>query len=130
MRSPPPIQEPVAARSETTAMVLILRGHVRLLDALALQEAILKGLAEGHRRIVVDLSAVERSEPALLLTLLRGARGAARNESRLVVVTSRPDLEKLLGRIGADKLFSTTQTLHTALDDAPHTTRELWECRQ
>jgi anti-anti-sigma regulatory factor len=130
MRSSPLTHRQVVTPSETTASVLVLRRHVRLLDAIALQKAIGEGLDQGHRRIVVDLTAVERAEPALLLPLLRGLRRAARDGGRLVVVADRADLEKLLGRIGVDAVFSTARSLPSALDDDAYTTRELSACRR
>jgi anti-anti-sigma regulatory factor len=121
--------EPATA-SQNRAVVLMLRGSLRLLDALRLQEAITERLAKGYDRIVIDLRAVDGAEPALLLPLLRGRRRAALTGGRLVVVADRTELEALLGRIGLDAILSTDRTLDAALNGKPSETIEVSSCKQ
>ncbi|WP_328608314.1 STAS domain-containing protein [Amycolatopsis sp. NBC_00345] len=69
-------------------MVLVLDGDLDLHTAPTVREAIESALAQGPRRLVVDLSAVRFLNSAGLTVLLDGHRAAAsRTDLRLVATT-------------------------------------------
>ena len=94
--------------------VVTLAGEVDLYTAPKFQEALLQGIAEGARRVIVDLSAVTFLDSTALGVLIRGAKELGPDGGALHLVSGPGSVRRILEITGLAGVFA----IHSTLDEA------------
>jgi len=96
-------------------VVLTLEGEVDIYTATEFKGALLDAIAEGHLRIVIDMTAVSFMDSTGLSTLISGEHRLREKGFSLVIVAS-PRVARLLVMTGLDCVFARFPTLDEAID--------------
>ena len=102
------------ARPTGDIAVVALSGEVDLYTAPEFHETLLRGVADGARRIVVDLSAVTFLDSTALGVLVGGAQRLP-DDGALLIVCGDDRLRRTLEIVGLDRVFAVHPTLEEAL---------------
>jgi anti-sigma B factor antagonist len=101
----------ISSRRLTNATwVVAVRGEVDLYTAPELERALASSVTAGARQLVVDLSGATFVDSTALHVLLRAARQLDK-EGELIVAASDPNVRRVFGITGFDRLFSIVSSL-------------------
>ncbi len=89
--------------------------HVGGPDAALIGEQLLGALSQGAVTLIADMSATKSCDPALGGALARAYQRAAASQAELRLVTSVPDVQRLVAADGLDRLVSVYSSLEAAL---------------
>ena len=95
--------------------VVALTGEVDLYTAPELKAALLRLVAEGPLRIVVDLSGATFVDSTTLGVLIGAVRRLRTNDGRLTVVCNDRNVAKIFELSGLDKVFEIFPTREQAI---------------
>ena len=104
-----------SSRRDRAPVVLGMSGSVALPEARLLEGRALDAVRRGHRRIVVDLSAVSAIHAGLIGALLRIRRGLTRIDGELTLIVDGPPASELVRTARLDALAR----IATVNDTAP-----------
>jgi anti-sigma B factor antagonist len=109
---PPGPEFGISSRRLTNGTWLVaVSGEVDLYTAPELDRALASSVTAGARRLVVDLSAATFVDSTALHVLLRAARQLDGKEGELIVAAPDPNVRRVFGITGFDRLFSTVFSL-------------------
>lgn len=106
----------IEARAMDDRTVLTVRGELDLYTAPALRDRVLAAAAEGHRRLVIDLSGVpfmDSSGLGVIVACLKRLRESGGDLALVTAPGSPPS--KLLSLTGLDRAIPTSSTPDEAL---------------
>jgi anti-sigma B factor antagonist len=106
----------IEARAMGDRTVLTVRGELDLYTAPALRDRVLAAAAEGHRRLVIDLSGVpfmDSSGLGVIVACLKRLRESGGDLALVTAPGSPPS--KLLSLTGLDRAIPTSSTPDEAL---------------
>jgi anti-anti-sigma regulatory factor len=95
--------------------LVVVEGALTLDDARSIELAVLRGIAGGRTRVVLDLSGLVTAGPGLLGVLLRIRRGLTRVDGRLALVVDGPPVAELVHTSLLGRLIDVTDTRQTAI---------------
>jgi anti-sigma B factor antagonist len=95
--------------------VVTAPAEVDVANAALMRAALLRAVAGGHATIILDMTATQFCDSAGLSVLIRGHRRALAEGASLRVVTSTPQLARILDVTGLDRLLQHFRTLEEAL---------------
>jgi anti-sigma B factor antagonist len=108
-----------AARVIRGVPVVTAPAEVDVGNATLLRAALLRAAAGNHATIILDMTATEFCDSAGLSVLVRGHRRALAEGGSLRVVTSTPQVLRILNVTGLDSLLEHFGTLEKALEPLP-----------
>jgi anti-anti-sigma regulatory factor len=101
----------VAARTDGTRQVVVVRGAVDRRAAREIDFLIRHGTSDPPLDVVIDISVVDEVEGTLIGALLRASRRLAWRNRRLTIVCARIDLRSRLEIAGLDELADVISSL-------------------
>jgi anti-sigma B factor antagonist len=96
-------------------VLLVLAGELDLASAPELREHLEAAMAEGARRVVLDLNAVEFMDSSMLKELLRANSEMGSGGAQLVLAAPQPAARRLLELTRTDELFEIADDRASAL---------------
>jgi anti-sigma B factor antagonist len=96
--------------------VVIAPAEVDIVNAALMRAALLRAAAAGRGAIVLDMTATQFCDSAGLSVLIRGHQWAQAEGGSFRVVTSTPQLMRILEVTGLDRLLQHFRTLEEALE--------------
>ena len=94
--------------------VLTVKGEVDVATAPRLREHVIDLVADGHRRIVVDIEGVEFLDSTGLGVLVGALKRVRSHGGELELVCTRPRILKVFEVTGLDRVFA----IHASVDEA------------
>jgi anti-sigma B factor antagonist len=104
-----------AARLGSSVRLVSLAGEIDLHAAPRLDEELYQAIADGSRRIVVDLTAATFVDSSVLGLLLRASGRLRETGGELVVVCDRGAIRRIFEVSGLDRTFPIEASLTEAL---------------
>ena len=104
----------ISAQQRDTITILHLEGRIDGDGALELDEALKQVLADGHARLILDMSRVSYINSAGLRTLADALAQAQQQQGDVKLVTLTPKVLRVLQIIGFDRFFD----IHASLPEA------------
>ncbi len=104
----------ISAQQRDTITILYLEGRIDGDGALELDDALQQVLADGHARLVLDMSQVSYINSAGLRTLADALARAQQKQGDVKLVTLTPKVLRVLQIIGFDRFFD----IHASLSEA------------
>ena len=105
----------VSTVSHGHAMVIAITGRLDSATAPQLETRIFDLIAEGHRRLIVDLAGLGYISSAGLRVLLVSAKRLKTEGGRLFLAAPRAMVSQVLGISGFSEMLETCATLEEAL---------------
>ena len=105
----------ISAQQRDTITILLLEGRIDGDGALELDEALKQVLANGHVRLILDMSRVSYINSAGLRTLADALAQAQQQQGDVKLVTLMPKVLRVLQIIGFDRFFDIYASLAEAL---------------
>lgn len=103
------------ARLPHDVAVVTLEGEVDLYTAPEFKEVLLRGIDEGARRVIVDLSSVTFVDSTALGVLVGGGKRLRRHDGSLLLVCGLDGIRRILEIAGLAGVFAVHPTLDEAL---------------
>jgi anti-sigma B factor antagonist len=104
----------VTVRNQDGTAVVAVAGEIDVYTSPLLQERLVEVLRDGSSSIVLDLSAVTFLDSTGLGVLITGLKRCRSAEGDLVLVTSQPNVLKVLEITGLNDVFQ----VHDSVEDA------------
>ena len=95
--------------------VVTLEGEVDLYTAPEFKEVLLRGIDEGARRVIVDLSSVTFVDSTALGVLVGGGKRLRQHDGSLLLVSGFDGIRRILEIAGLAGVFAVHPTLDEAL---------------
>jgi anti-sigma B factor antagonist len=102
------------SRPTESIAVVTLAGEVDLYTAPEFREVLLRGIDQGARHVIVDLSSVTFIDSTALGVLVGGGKRLRSPNSSLLIVCGLDGIRRILEIAGLAGVF----TIHTTLDEA------------
>jgi anti-sigma B factor antagonist len=96
--------------------VVVAPAEVDIANAAQMRAALLRAGAAGRSTIILDMTATQFCDSAGLSVLIRGHQRAQAEGCSLRVVTSTPQLMRIMEATGLDRLLQHFRTLEEALE--------------
>jgi anti-sigma B factor antagonist len=97
-----------------SSFIISIDGELDMYTAPRLKDALGEGVAEGYKKVVVDLTRVGFLDSTTLGILVGGLRRLRSEEGELHLVVDHPHLAKMFRITGFDGVFS----IHKTVDEA------------
>lgn len=107
-------------RVDSSRCLIALAGEIDLASAPALKSALLALLADGYRKLVLDLSAVKHMDSTGLGVLV-GFRRRLGDDEHVTLACLPPNVSNVLKVTGLDEHFEVFSSVEEALGDVPVT---------
>jgi anti-sigma B factor antagonist len=109
---PPGLEFAISTRRLTNGTwVVAASGEVDLYTVPELERALASSLTAGATQLVVDLTEASFVDSTVLHVLLRAARQLDGTEGELIVAAPDPNVRRVFGITGFDRLFSIVSSL-------------------
>jgi anti-sigma B factor antagonist len=107
----------VAIKTATSdeTFIISIDGELDMYTAPQLEDALSAGMAEGHKKVVVDMTRVGFLDSTTLGILVSGLRRLRSEEGELHLVVDHPHLAKMFRITGFDGVFKMHKTVDEAL---------------
>lgn len=102
-------------RTGNDAAIISLKGEVDIYSAPQFKEALVKGIDEGARRIIVDLTEVSFIDSTALGVLVSGAKRVRPQNGGLDIVCADENITRIFEITGLDRIFGIYPTQEEAL---------------
>lgn len=96
-------------------LVLTALGDLDLAGAPQLRSVVVNAVAEGHRRVVLDLSPVDYLDSSGLGAVVAALKRVRSNDGELEVVCDEPRVRRVFEMCGLDRAFPIHRTVEAAV---------------